>query len=140
MIKDNKIKKCIATLCLLIGLVCINVYTSLAGTERKFWNMTIRPLQGDSVLTTRHKETDLQYSWVKVTKMQSIGKVNVKFVGPTWTITNPITIDTGVNTGRWYKAPYITGGSVSGSPIALSASNYNWSTSKGYIEGWVDYE
>lgn len=140
MAKSRKMKKTFISLGLLTALLCINSFSAYAGTEREFWDMTIRSLKQESVLTTRNKETDLQYSWVKVDSMKSIGKVATKFVGPTWTITDPKVIEVGVNTGTWQCLPYITSGSYMGSPIALSAYNYNLSTSTGTIGGWVDYE
>jgi len=140
MAKNKKFKKSFFTLGLVVALICVNYLSANAGTNRQFWNMSIRSYQGDSVLTTRYKETALQYSMLDVTSMTSVGKVYTQFVGSTYGISNNVIISNGVNTGVWIKVPNTATTTWAGAPIALSNHNYNWNSTTGTLGGWVDYE
>ncbi|MBU3174635.1 hypothetical protein [Clostridium estertheticum] len=140
MAKSKKFKKAFFSGGLVAVLLCINCLQASAGTDREFWNMSIRSYRSSSVLTTRYKETNLQYSLVRVTSMKSIGKIYTSFVGATYDISDELEISSGVNTGKWLKQVNTATQTDKGSPIALSSRNYNWSSSTGSLSGWVDYE
>lgn len=139
--KNEKLKRMLLTMGMLVSFIGINNSSVLAGTDREFWNMSIRAYQQSSVLTTRNKENNSQYSWVKLTQMNGVGKVNVNFQGPTWHITSNTAITSGTNDNVWIKVPYRSdAGAYKGAPIFLGASNYYNTSGTGSISGWVDYE
>lgn len=120
-------------------LVLFSSTASATGTVREFWDMSIRSWQGVSVLTTRNKETNNEYSRVKVTSMKSIGKATVGIKGPTYYL-GSVTINNDVNTNQWVKISYTANSGGKNAPAALYNKNYNYNSTTGSMAGYVDYE
>lgn len=68
--KSLKLKKKLITLGLIGALMGVNSIKVFAGTNRNFWDMTIY-YNKVNYLQSRAKETDLPYSWAKVTSTSS---------------------------------------------------------------------
>lgn len=140
ILKKKCLKKVIVSTVLMATLVGINAINVFAGTNREFWDMTIRTYRNQSQLTTRNKENNNQYSWVKITSMNSVDKVTVAFLGPTWTISESTAISLGEgNFDKWVKLNYKSY-TAKDTPIFLAAQNYYNSSKSGSISGVVDYE
>lgn len=140
MLKNSKKKKVLATIGLLGALVCTGLVPASAGTNRDFYDMTIRTRRRTSQLTNRQKETEKQYSWVKVSSMSGTNKVDTKFcINSTLDATSWYSISSGDTS--WKKLNYSNCGHPGvGVNIYLSACNSYWSTGSGNISGTVDYE
>jgi hypothetical protein len=136
----KKIKKRVLSIMLILTFVMTSTITVFAGVERRFWDMNIRSFGRESVLTTRNKETNNEYSWVKLTSMTSVGTVTCGFKGPTYYLGGAKKISNNVNTNQWTQCWYSVNSGGKHAPIALYARNHYKNSSTGYISGWVDYE
>lgn len=140
MLKNSKKKKMLATIGLLGALISTGLITASAGTNRDFYDMTIRSRGRTSQLRGRAKETDKQYSWVKVTSMSGTDEVDTKFcINDTLDATAWKSI--GSSDTSWHKLNYSNCGEPGvGVNMFLMACNSHWATGTGTIAGTVDYE
>lgn len=104
------------------------------GTDRAFTKISIPARQTTSYLaTSRSKETDNKYSYVKIDTFDTCEKVKVAFSGGVsagWGYLYDKQITTS-DKGTWVKCEYTenTGAAVVGAPIVLGAKNAVYSSS-----------
>jgi len=138
IVKKSKRRVTVMLVAVMVSLLFAST-VSATGTTREFWNMTIRAWKGESVLTNRNKQTNNEYSRVKVTSMKSVGKARVGIKGPTYYL-GSVVIDNGVNTNNWVRISYTANSGGKGAPAALYNTNYNLNSTTGSMGGSVDYE
>ena len=148
--KSLKLKKLI-TLGLIGALMGVNSIKVFAGTNRNFWDMTIY-YNKVNYLQSRAKETDLPYSWAKITSASSnLSSVKLAIWGGgipgayNFSCSSMVSFPNLNNSGKtglnvWRKLSYDQYKMTKPGHVYLVGTNANFTLKTGTISGVVDYE